>query len=208
MTSTTSSPVSLTTWSTGSASTRLRRWRAFRMGPDLAPLRHALREQLPAGTTLLELTDLHHAIGYLDAVVAARGDGDPANMAGWYRHKLLTEPDAAQAIVSHLRHLESTAVSTAGEAHAQSVHAARTYFERRRPNMKYAEARSHNLPVGSGATESTCGLFKLRVRRPGSHLGARGLRNIMTARSLQLSDRWFRAFGHYHSTLRSQVQDA
>jgi hypothetical protein len=174
---------------------------------DLAPLRHALRERLPSDSKLLEIIDFHHAIGYLDAVVAACDDGDPANMAGWYRHKLLTEPSAGHDILLHLRRLEATAAATT-EAHRQAVHEALTYFEKRRPNMKYAEARSRRLPVGSGATESTCGLFQLRVKHPGSHWGAPGLRGVMTARSLHLSDRWPRAFGRYHATLRSHVRAA
>lgn len=174
---------------------------------DLAPLRHALRERLPRGTKMLEITDFHHAIGYLDAIVAACEDGDPANMAGWYRHKLLTEPSAGHDIVLHLRRLEATTAATT-EVYRQAVHEALTYFEKRRPNMKYAEARSCKLPVGSGATESTCGLFQLRVKHPGSHWSAPGLRGVMTARSLHLSDRWPRAFGRYHATLRSQVRAA
>lgn len=174
---------------------------------DLAPLRHALREQLPHGTKLLELTDFHHAIGYLDAVVVARDDGDPSNMAGWYRHKLLTEQGAGHDIVLHLRRLEAEATAKT-EAYRRAVYEALTYFEKRRPNMKYADARSQNLPVGSGATESTCGLFQLRVKHPGSHWSAPGLRNVMTARSLQLSGRWSRAFDLYHTSLVSQVQAA
>ena len=180
---------------------------------DLAPLRLELRERLPPGAKLLELTDFHHAIGYLDAVVAAKNDGDPANMAGWYRHKLLSEPNAGQDIVSHLRRLEALEAleappEAAAKAYRQAVHEAVTYFEKRRPNMKYADARSLGLPVGSGATESTCGLFQLRVKHPGSHWSPAGLRNVMTARSLQLSDRWSRAFTRYHASLRAHVQTA
>jgi hypothetical protein len=175
---------------------------------DLAPLRHALRERLPSSTKLLELTDFHHAIGYLDAVVAARDDGDPANMAGWYRRKLLTQPGAAKDIVLHLRRLKSAVPSSAPDTYGQAIHEALSYFQKRRPNMKYSEARANDLPVGSGATESTCGLFQLRVKHPGSHWSAPGLRNIMTARSLQLSDRWSGAFGRYHANLRSHVRAA
>ena len=71
--------------------------------------------------------------------------------------------------------------------------------------MKYAEARTSNLAIGSGATESTCGLFQLRVKHPGSHWKPVGLRSIMTARALQLSDRWPAAFRHYQTELRAEV---
>lgn len=172
---------------------------------DLAPLRQALRERLPRESRLLEISDFHHAIGYLDAIVAARNDGDTDGMAGWYRTKLLTEKQGAQHIVVHLRRLMDGLAANGPDAYGDAVREALTYFQKRRPTMKYADARESNLPVGSGATESTCGLFQLRVKHPGSHWQPAGLRNIMTARALQLSERWASAFRHYHSELRAQV---
>lgn len=171
---------------------------------DLAPLRRALRERRPAGTEIFELSDFHHAIGYLDAIIAAHDDGDPADMAGWYRMKLLTDKAGAQHIVEHLRRLAES-VDAKSDAVGHAIHDALVYFAKRRPMMNYAEARERCLPVGSGATESTCALFQLRVKHPGSHWQPNGLRSIMTARALQVSDRWPAAFLHYHATLRAEV---
>ena len=70
---------------------------------DLEPLRRSLRERLPSATEVFALSDFHHAIGYLDAIIAARNDGDPMDMASWYRVKLLTDVAGAQHIVEHLR---------------------------------------------------------------------------------------------------------
>lgn len=80
-----------------------------------------------------------------------------------------------------------------------------TYSDKRRSQIGYARARAANLPVASGATESTCALLQLRVKHPGSHWGTHRLRGVMTARGLDLSDRWHGAFDAHHTTLREQV---
>lgn len=175
---------------------------------DLAPLRLELRERLPDDVELLEISDFHHAIGYLDAVIAARDDGDPADMAGWYRMKLLTEKNGAQHIVTHIRRSIEALAANASKAHSSALGGALTYFAKRRPAMRYADARERNIPIGSGATESTCALFQLRVKHPGSHWQPTGLRSIMTARALQVSDRWVPAFEHYHAGLRAEIHAA
>jgi len=173
---------------------------------DLEALRRELRLRLPEGVPRRHLVDFHHAIGYLDAVVAARDDGDPDDLAGWYRLKLLTDDDGAAHIVEHLRrHLAEHGDET-DPALTKALAAALKYFEKRRPSMKYAQARALNLPIGSGATESTCGLMQLRVKHPGSHWRSLGLRHTMTARALLLSDRWATAFRIHHSSLRSEVR--
>ncbi|HMV76171.1 MAG TPA: hypothetical protein PKB00_16480, partial [Microthrixaceae bacterium] len=116
---------------------------------DLEPLRRSLRERLPAATEIFELSDFHHAIGYLDAIIAARDDGDPTNMAGWYRIKLLSDDTGAQDIVEHLRRLADGA-DAHSDAVANAIHEALVYFAKRRPMMRYAEARELCLPIGSG----------------------------------------------------------
>src|SRR5690606_29593666 len=147
----------------------------------------------------------HHAIGYLDAVVAARADGDPNNMAGWYRLKLLTDDKGASDIVEHLRRSIATLGTDAPLALVDALDAALTYFRKRRPAMRYAQARAEGMPVGSGAAESTCGLLQLRVKHPGSHWRPRGLRGTMAARAFAISDRWATAFRIHHSRLRAEV---
>lgn len=174
---------------------------------DLEPLRRSLREGLPLATKVFELTDFHHAIGYLDAIIAARGDGDPADMASWYRMKLLTDEAGACHVVEHLRRL-AEADDISSDALDTAIHEALVYFAKRRPMMRYAEARALCLPIGSGATESTCALFQLRVKHPGSHWRPAGLRSIMTVRALQVSDRWPAVFRHYHATMCADVRAA
>ena len=74
--------------------------------------------------------------------------------------------------------------------------------------MKYKEARAQGMPIGSGATESTCALHQLRVKHPGSQWGVPGLRGVITARGLQLSGRFDAAFQCYQATLLADVTTA
>jgi hypothetical protein len=175
---------------------------------DLEPLRRELRERIPEGVPRMELVDFHHSIGYLDAVVAARGDGDPDDMAGWYRLKMLTDESGAETIVRHLRAERDNLDSNAKPELRVALHEAHRFFEKRRPMMKYAVAHEHCLPMGSGATESTCRQFQLRVKRPGSHWRSSTLDHVMAARALQLSDRWAPAFATIHAELRREVRQA
>jgi hypothetical protein len=168
---------------------------------DLEPLRRELRERLPEGVPRWEIVDFHHAIGYLDAVVAADDAAHHDGMAGWYRLKLLKDPNGAADIVEHLRRRVG-----ALDDSPPALAAALTYFEKRRPAMKYAKAQAEQIPIGSGATEATCALFQLRVKHPGSHWRPRGLRGAMTARGFHLSERWDLAFRIHHTSLRQEVQ--
>ena len=172
---------------------------------DLEPLRAELRERLPEGVPRRDLVDFHHAVGYLDAVVSARDDGDANDLRGWYRLTLLTQDDGASRIVTHLRRCVEGLEDEADPGLVGALNAALTYFKKRRPTMRYAESKACGLPIGSGATESTCGLFQLRVKHPGSHWRPAGLHRTMTACAFQLSDRWAPAFRAHHAGLVHHV---
>ena len=171
---------------------------------DLEVLRREIDDRLPRGVNRRDLVDFYHAIGYLDAIVAARDDGDPHAMAGWCRGKLLDVEHGATHIVAPLRREHERAIQ-GSDLLSDAIHAARTYFERRQSQMAYAVARAVNDPVSSGATESTCALFQLRVKHPGSHWGTRGLQGVMNSRALALSGRWGAAFDFYADTLKQDV---
>jgi hypothetical protein len=170
---------------------------------ELEALPRELRERLPEGVARWQLVDFHHAIAYLDAIITARNDGDPNNMYHAYRIWLLEEDDGAERIVRHLRH--EKAKSDLEPAVASALTVALTYFKKRRPLMKYKAARQEGMPIGSGATESTCALHQLRVKRPGSQWRPPGLRGVIAARALQLSGRFDAAFHHHHATLVAEV---
>ena len=173
---------------------------------DLEVLRRELKERLPEGVPRQYIVDFHHAVGYLDAVIAAEGDEDSRNLAGWYRMKLLFDDNGAVHIVEHLRRrIAAQCDGTSNLAVTDALADGLRYFEKRRPLMKYAQARVVKLPVGSGPTESTCGLLQLRVKHPGSHWRTQGLRRILAARAFDLSGRWETVFRLHQATLKSEI---
>jgi len=168
--------------------------------PDLNVLRQCLRDALPEGVERYHLVDLQHLLGYLgDVVAACEAPGDPHHMLDWYRTKLLAADGAIDDIFRHLRRKAKTVPrngTTARTAARKALANAIRYIRKRRPLMRYASVAAAKLPVGSGATESTCAFFQLRVKRPGSHWQTDGLRAIMAVRGLVSSRRWDAAWSH------------
>jgi hypothetical protein len=62
--------------------------------------------------------------------------------------------------------------------------------------------------IGSGATESACGLMQLRVKRRGQSWEPQGLRGILTIRALVLSDRCETAWNVYAARHRAEARRA
>jgi hypothetical protein len=107
-------------------------------------------------------------------------------MYDWYRDKLLSEDGAIDDIFRALRRQAKSTPRSQVAARKPLANAIR----KRRHLMRYASLAKANLPVGSGATESACFVFQLRVKRPGSHWKSDGLRAVMAVRGLVTSDRW------------------
>ena len=176
--------------------------------PELRALPEALSRTLPAGTTVVQLVDLEHLMGYLKAVVAAvEPEGDPHDWAGWYRSELLLHDDAIDRIWSKLRRLACSLPgrrTTARKAVAEAL----SYIRHRKPRMRYATHHGANLPIGSGATESTCWQMQERVKRAGQSWESRGLRGVMGVRGLVLSDRWVTSWPAYAANHRRELRGA
>jgi hypothetical protein len=167
---------------------------------DLEPLRCELRERLPEGVPRRELVDYHHAISYLDSVVSALPEGTFDDAANWYRTQLLTRETGVDTILKNLRKQLASTSEDSEPKLTIALEAAISYLKKRRLQMNYASARREGLPIGSGATESSCALFQLRVKHPGSHWKPPGLRGTMSARGLMLSGRWERSFELHRAT--------
>jgi hypothetical protein len=71
--------------------------------------------------------------------------------------------------------------------------------------MRYAAHYAANLPIGSGATESTCWQMQQRVKLPGQSWEA-GLRGVLAMRGLALSERWVAAWQPYAARYRKEVR--
>jgi hypothetical protein len=172
---------------------------------ELRALPEALALTLPANTSPVELVDFEHLMGYLEDVVeACEPAGDPHDWKGWYRSLLLRDDAAIDQIWRKLRGLAKT-LSGRGTEARNAVAAALSYIRHRKPKMRYASHYAANLPIGSGATESTCWQMQQRVKLPGQSWDV-GLRGVLAMRGLALSDRWAAAWQPYAAKHRKEVR--
>ncbi len=185
--------------------------------PELRAMPEALMRVMPTGKGFVDLVDFEHlARDYLDKVVdACEPEGDPNDMKGWYRSELLRDDGAIDRIWTNLRRLGKRLSVEESEART-TVAAALSYIRHRKRKMRYASHYAANLPIGSGATESTCWQMQDRVKRPGQSWQSverpgharrtPGLNGIMTMRGLVLSDRWDSAWPAYAATHRMDTR--
>lgn len=172
---------------------------------DLEVLREALDERLPPQTRTEHVVDFHHAISYLDAVVAnCEPPGDPCSMAQWYRYKLQGDAKGVSEILAQLARLRRPTTPASGAR--DSIDAAVRYLKNHRARMSYSTLINDGLPIGSGATESGCALMQLRVKHPGSHWRTEGLSSILNARALLLSGRWPAAYAAHRQSCMAEVR--
>ncbi|MFH0982756.1 MAG: hypothetical protein V2A79_14625 [Planctomycetota bacterium] len=173
---------------------------------ELRILPETLSKQLPAGTTMRELVDFEHLMGYLDKVVdACEPEGDPYHMKGWYRGELLRDDGAIDRICRNLR-AQGERLPRRAAPQREAIAAALRYIRKRRQRMRYASLVQENLPIGSGATEGTCWLMQDRVKRPGQSWEQAGLRGVLGLRSYAISDRWPQVWAAFADSHRREVR--
>jgi hypothetical protein len=174
--------------------------------PELDRLPHALASVLPTTTSVVQLVDFEHLMEYLEDIVdACEPDGDPHDWKGWYRSLLLRDDHAIDTIWRKLCEFAKR-LSGRGTEARNAVAAALRYIRFRKSKMRYAAHYAANLPIGSGATESTCWQMQQRVKLPGQSWDKPGLRGILAMRALVLSDRWLAAWQPYAVTHRKEVR--
>lgn len=176
--------------------------------PELRALPEALASTLPANTPWVDLVDFEHLIGYLDTVVdTCEPEGDPHDMKRWYHGELLRDDGAIDRIFRSLRDKAKRLKGRHTKARVAVADALR-YIRSRKNKMRYASFYKANLPIGSGATESTCWQMQQRVKLPGQSWEVRGLRGILAIRGLALSDRWTTAWRSYAAGYQKEVRTA
>jgi hypothetical protein len=176
--------------------------------PELERLPEALTRMLPRNTNVVQLVDFEHLMKYLDAVVdACEPEGDPRNWKGWYRSELLRDDDAIDVIWRKLRRFAKQLPGRGTDAR-DAVAAALSYIRTRKAAMRYATYYRASLPIGSGATESTCWQMQQRVKLPGQSWDVPGIRGTLAMRALVLSERWLTAWPSYAATHRKEVRAA
>ena len=174
--------------------------------PELRALPTLLAKTLPAQVKIRELIDFEHLTGYLDNVVAAcEPEGDPHDWKGWYRGELMKDDAAIDRIWRKLVRMGKTLPGRQTKER-KVLAAALSYIRKRKNKMRYATLAAAHLPIGSGATESTCWHMQRRVQRPGQSWQVAGLRAVMTVRALVLSERWLSAWQPYAAAHRKEVK--
>ena len=177
--------------------------------PELSALPQALERALPDDIDVVELVDFEHCAGYLDNVVDACDPEDTHDMKSWYRGVLLDDDNGIDRIQDNLRRQGQRLPDDEDNATARkAIAAALSYMRLRKNKMRYASYYRQNLPIGSGATESTCWQMQQRVKLPGQSWVPTGLRGVLAIRALVLSERWDSAWNHYAAFHRAEVSIA
>ena len=173
--------------------------------PELRALPEALLRAMPTSPTTTVIVDFEHLAGYLDAVVdACDPPGDPRDMKGEYRHRLLADDGAIDRVERGLKRWAKRLPARNTKGH-DAIDDALRYIKPRKEQMRYASFHQRNLPIGSGATESTCWQMQQRTKLPGQSWEPTGLRGVLAIRALVLSDRWATAWPTYAAQHRADV---
>ncbi len=147
-------------------------------------------------TNYFEAIDLMHALGHLSDALAALGhDGEAKKrQLGQWHEQLLARDSAIDAIEQELTcHL----TSLSGDAR-QTLQDELTFIDNNKGRMRYAGLARRSLPLGSGVTESAAKtVINQRAKGSGQRWRQRGLRGVLTARSLVHSNRLLTFWNHF-----------
>jgi hypothetical protein len=139
------------------------------------------------GCEVVEILDFYHVTEHLGTVAAAVCGAGTAEAAAWLdqqRHMLRHQGGGpVRRALARLR--PRTA------AGAEEVRKARSYFRTHAARMRYPLFRARQLPIGSGAIESTAkNLIQLRQTQAGMRWGIPGAQAVASLRALHRSGRW------------------
>jgi hypothetical protein len=133
--------------------------------------------------------DFYHATGYLGGAAAAMVAGGPGHKkrtADWLTkacHDLKHQDGAAARLCAEMKSSQET--TTLSTACAESLQKAVTYFSNNLERMDYAARVRDKKPIGSGVTESACGLIiKDRMCGRGMRWSLRMAQHIITLRAI------------------------
>jgi hypothetical protein len=141
------------------------------------------------GVEVVEIVDIFHAWGHLWTVAnAVFGAGTP-QAAAWVaplKIRLLTAGTAP--VLAALRALTPAAPR---DAATEDVRKAIGYFTDHAARMDYPRFVARQLPIGSGAIESTCKtLIQAREKQAGMRWSHDGAQVVASLRALHRSGRW------------------
>jgi hypothetical protein len=139
------------------------------------------------GCEVVEILDFYHVTEHLGTVAAAVFGAGSAESATWLdrqRHTLRHEGAApVRRVLAKLRPRTATA--------ADEVRKIRGYFRTHAARMRYPHFRARQLPIGSGAIESTAkNLIQVRQTQAGMRWSVPGAQAVASLRALHRSGRW------------------
>ncbi len=143
--------------------------------------RHFLRVR---GVELVEIVDIYHAYEYLWAVGNAVFGAGSAGAARWVQplKDRLYEQGAAPVLAA----LHALTPDT--DAAAEAVRVAIGYVTTHAARLDYPRFVARQLPIGSGAVESTCKvLIAARAKGAGMRWSGSGLQAVASLRAVHLS---------------------
>ena len=150
-----------------------------------------------------KILDYFHALEHLSALSEALFGKQSKDGAAWYdtyRRKLLNEDIAPNAILRSADYYLVRNKLSKGARKAAMVE--RTFFQRNKHRMTYADFRRRGLPIGSGIVEAACkSIVKSRLCRSGMRWTRKGGQHILHLRVQIKSGRW-NDFWQAHKTLR------
>lgn len=138
------------------------------------------------------MLDFWHAAGYLSGAAAkmvAGGAGQKKRALIWLEkacHELKHEVGAAARLLDEMKtRLEEAERKERKEGATAALHKAVTYFGNNLTRMDYAARVQAHEPIGSGVTESACGLIiKDRLCGPGMRWTVTMAQHMITLRSM------------------------
>jgi hypothetical protein len=150
------------------------------------------------GVRVVEIVDIYHAFEHLGAVAdAVFGPGTAPGQAWLGALKKRLEESGAGPVREALGELHPE-----GEAAAAEVRKAIGYFGEHARRMDYPKFIAMQLPIGSGAVESTCKtLIEEREKGAGMRWTKAGAQAVATLRAVHRSGRWV-AFWKNHPQRR------
>lgn len=142
------------------------------------------------------ILDFWHAAGYLGAAAPAMaaGRGKKARAREWLDeacHALKHEDGAAGRLLAEMKARQ--AAHGEGTVAGKALHRAVTYYTNNEERMDYAARLREKQPIGSGVTESACGLIiKDRLCGRGMRWSYQMAQNMISLRSLicTMGERW------------------
>ena len=139
------------------------------------------------GVEVVEIVDIYHAYGYLWAVGNALYGAGSLRAAAWVEP--LKDQLYLHGAAPVLAALTALAPTTEEALNARTD--AQTYFTRNVARMDYPRFVARQLPIGSGAVESSCKcLVEARLKQAGMRWGVPGSQAIASLRAVQRSGRW------------------